>query len=207
MEIIPIDDRYSVGNLYVFDQQNEIVPYSPNDADIAKFQSFTYDKRSGNVHIFPNDALLSMCCSELIAAKRECLYNEIIKQEPSLICSSRGSGKASRYSGTHAESSTKMFQFIPLCKEGIHFDLTFVRFFRYENQVGCILNSLQLKIYRKSEPNSLKYYPSTGHDAGETDFSQKPVYYNFPVAFNESSSKTVDKLRHFISKTAPYYKE
>ena len=196
MEIKIIED-YVVGGLYIFNEEYEISSYSPTEEDKKLHPSFIYGEESGNVHILPLDLKISNSCSNAIAKKRKEVLREIEKIDKSLIKrNTLGGGSANCVAKTSYRNSNKLFQFIPLQYEGTNYDLIFNRFFKIDNKVSCILNCLQLKIYRGKEPNSLDSYPKSGEDFTECD--KELIYYNFPVNFNESAEEIANKLISFI---------
>ena len=199
---IGIGDGYVAEKLYLF---NEILIYPPTEKDKKIFESFIYDKTTQNVHLLPLDPMLLKSCSESIADKREKIFNVLSTTRAEYIRKNKkggidGGGAATMYSKTNINMSLKLFQFIPLQYENIKYDLMFVRFFKCNMKVSCVLNSFQIKIYEKAEPRSLKYYPASGEDSMLYD--ENSVYYNFPVNFNESAEVIVEKLCYFIKECA-----
>lgn len=202
---IGIGDGYVAGKLYLFNQKYEILIYPPTEKDKKIFESFIYDKTTQNVHLLPLDPMLLKSCSESIADKREKIFNVLSTTRAEYIRKKKkggidGGGAATMYSKTNINMSLKLFQFIPLQYENIKYDLMFVRFFKCNMKVSCVLNSFQIKIYEKAEPRSLKYYPASGEDSMLYD--ENSVYYNFPVNFNESAEVIVEKLCYFIKECA-----
>lgn len=198
---IKITDDYKVGKLYLLNQEYELSAYDPIDKDMEKLPSFIYDKNSHNVHIFPLDIALANSCSDFVAKKRSSIFEEIKVIDESLIRKNKrggvdGGGSAGKYKETAFANSNKLFQFIPLRYKNLNYDLIFIRFFKDDTSVSCILNCFQLKIYEGKEPAALENYPRHGDDSMLYD--GESVYYNFPVDFNEPAKVVAIKLIRFI---------
>ena len=206
---IKITEDYYAGKLYVTKLAYEITLYSPTDTDKKVYPSVLFDKRTRNVHLLPRDEVLSISCSKAVGNKRKDIIGKIKEKNESLIRENggEGSGVSSNFAKTSTgyssgENGCKLFQFVPLQAGKVKFDLIFVRFFNKkvgkENFVNCILNCLQLKIYKgdEPEPKALENYPANGDDA--MFYDGKSVYYNFPIDFNESADTIADKLIQFI---------
>ena len=216
---IPINDSLCYSSrLFLKSLDNEIPAYKPTYEDKKKQKSFLFDCGGGNVHLYPKDIKKAEEYSKSIQCIRSMLFDYFKEEYEDLIRytktengkkSTKGSRKA-RGNGTPMSAAGCIFQFLPLQKNKVNFDLIFVRFFVKEDIVNCILESLQLKIYptNANEPSSLENYPESGENFNQYD--GKSVYYNFPVEFpekfdeeqkfkNESIKEIADKLVNFIN--------
>ena len=185
-----------VGKLYLENlEEKDIIIYQPSERDIAKSKGFLYDEKTGNYHLFPQDIKVAQECSDDIGEKRKAVNASIKKRYPQYLNGNMGGGaaKISDYEGNY--KSSKLFSFIHLEWDGMNYDLIFIRFFKENEKVNCILKSFQIKMYSGKEPKAYDNYPLSGEDGV---YDEKGIYYNFPAEFSESPDIIADKLIEFI---------
>lgn len=212
-----VGDKNFIGKLFLEETNRKIGDKNFIGKEVPVYipckgkKSFLYDESKGNVHLFPENVELAKSCSNEIAEKRKEIYEALLNEcdRGSIRIdgeNKKGQGKGSKGAfickGTKYEEANKLFQFIRLECNGRFFDLIFIRFFKTEENINCILKCFQIKIFKGKEPKALEYYPESGDDGYKNE-----VYCNFPVRFEESPKNIAKELIEFIKEYEKKYKD
>ena len=214
------------GNLYVREDPVatiEIEFYHSTEYERNKKQSFLYDCKSGNVHMFPYDKECALSCAKtvnnkwqeiksiikstdeinIIIDKIDQIPEEIRKKYKNKIIHKVTKPWAiSAFKGTDYDNAKYLFTHSCVVCNNTVYDLGFNRFyFDNDNRVNCILLCFQIKVYEKNEkneknekePRSIDFYPKTPFATDKEKWRIEEVYYNFDEESIYSSAKDIAK--------------